>query len=354
MQIEQISLDQLSFDPENPRLPSSLRKAKQKQIIEWMLLDASLLDLMSSIAQNGFFAGEPILVVKNGNDYHVVEGNRRLAATLLLNNPGISKTKSRSISEILESSKPENIPTSLPAVIFPSKNEVLDYLGYRHVTGIKSWGPLAKARYLNELYNSLKGRASFEDKCRKLARKIGSKSPYTKQLLVSYWLFEILEENGFYKIRGLSEESIEFSHMYDSLRFTGLREFLNIEFESRDPIKNLDKKNYKEYCTWLYEKSEGQTRLGDSRQLKVLNKVVQSKEALHAFRSGKSLSEASQYSDYPDELLQKHIYDAYQIMKEALDVSGRANHLSEVDLDNLKSISKFSKMIHSSFFNDDF
>lgn len=47
-----------------------------------MLDDGEAQDLMSSIGQQDYFPGEPLLVVSAGNDsFIVVEGNRRLAAS---------------------------------------------------------------------------------------------------------------------------------------------------------------------------------------------------------------------------------------------------------------------------------
>lgn len=45
--IDHISVDELKFDPENPRLPHSLRNVEdESQIVTWMLTDASLIELL--------------------------------------------------------------------------------------------------------------------------------------------------------------------------------------------------------------------------------------------------------------------------------------------------------------------
>ena len=60
-------------------------------MLEWLLRDASILDLMRAIGEHDYFSGEPLLVVskssKNGY-FVVVEGNRRLCAVKnFLTNP---------------------------------------------------------------------------------------------------------------------------------------------------------------------------------------------------------------------------------------------------------------------------
>ena len=76
----------------------------------------------------------------------VVEGNRRLAALKLLQNPGLTDFRRTSISQLVEDA--QHIPNEVPCIVYDTRDEILDYLGFRHVTGIKSWGPLSKARYL--------------------------------------------------------------------------------------------------------------------------------------------------------------------------------------------------------------
>ena len=343
--IEFMPLSKLIFDPQNPRLPSYIREESNKKIIEWMILDASLIDLMSSIAQNGFFAGEPILAIPQKEKFVVVEGNRRLAAALILNKPSLTKVKFNSIREVLEGSKKENIPEELPVVIFQERNDILDYLGYRHITGVQSWGPLAKARYLDELYSAMPGKKNLDHTCTRLAKKIGSKRYYVKQLLVAHWLYNILEEEAFFRIRGLDESSIDFSNLYDSLRHPGIRNFLGIDFDKQDPIKKYNKDHFKEFCIWVFEKNGGPTKLGGGKNLSILDSVVQHKEALKKFRDGETLEEASKYSDLPNEIFSTHTANAYHQIKSARDIYHKIDKCEETALGHLKDVKKISSML---------
>ena len=84
-----ILLDNLSLDLENPRLPMSFRKEvrSKESIINWLLEDASIIELMLAIGENDFFIGEALLAIESGEEgkYIIVEGNRRLASLFLLN-----------------------------------------------------------------------------------------------------------------------------------------------------------------------------------------------------------------------------------------------------------------------------
>src|SRR5712691_5493934 len=83
------TLDQLLLDNKNPRLPDGFQNATQPQLLSLLAEDYALPDIGSSIAENGYFSEEPLVTVKHPtlDKWIVVEGNRRLAALLLLANP---------------------------------------------------------------------------------------------------------------------------------------------------------------------------------------------------------------------------------------------------------------------------
>src|SRR5689334_14894941 len=79
------ALSDLSLDPLNPRLPDGMERASQPELLAVLAEDYHLQDLGRSLADNGYFAEEPLVVVPSKRDtWTVVEGNRRLAALKLL------------------------------------------------------------------------------------------------------------------------------------------------------------------------------------------------------------------------------------------------------------------------------
>lgn len=211
--IEIVPISNLKFDPKNPRLPSSLNQLCDEQSkIAWMIKNARLLELLDSIATQGFFDGEPLLVVKDENDYIVVEGNRRLAAVKLLNNRELSNRNKKRIDEIIDSAK-EPLPLKLPVIVYAQRDEILEYLGYRHITGVQSWGALEKAKYLSQLRDYLiQNSPALQDQQNaqfiKLGSEIGTSSTYVGKLLSGLNLYQIIESHDFYGINGLNENSI--------------------------------------------------------------------------------------------------------------------------------------------------
>lgn len=346
----EVPIGRLEFDKLNPRLPKKLSDANEAAVIEWMLLDASLLDLIASIAINGFFPGEPLLVIKNktNNNYTVIEGNRRLASCKILNDPSIVTVKSKSIYNILESGQPKNIPKTVPVFIFEEREDILAYLGYRHVTGVKSWGALPKAKYLYELYSLDKTDYPLKEKCKTLAKKIGSRSDYVLRLLIAYQLFIIMESDQFFGIKNLSEENIEFSNLVDSAtRFGNISTFLGIDFDSENPLENLKKENYIELSHWLYKRDEeNKTKLGENRNIRLLNHIVANDKALAAFRNNANIKEAFLLTSVPDEIFSRSIQASYKSLLNADDVKEiLTNRISQDTHKKIQDIEDLAKQI---------
>ena len=150
--IQQISLEQLTFDIENPRIPKSLNGENEESVLEWMINKENIIDLMCSIGEKGFFPGEPLLVIfdESKKKYISIEGNRRYTATYLLQHPEKAPVRKSTINDIATNAN--HRPPVVPVVVFNTREEIVDYLGYRHITGIEPWDALAKARYLKLLY----------------------------------------------------------------------------------------------------------------------------------------------------------------------------------------------------------
>lgn len=341
--IQLISLDNLSFDRENSRLPASLDARDETSLLEWMLRDATLVELMGSIAEHGYFAGEPLLVLRPAKDsgpYTVVEGNRRLAAVKLLLDASLAPVRKAKVEAVSKEAKHK--PERLPVFVYDHREEILDYLGYRHITGIKEWEPLAKAKYLSQLFER-SAAPGAQEKFAELARTIGSRANYVARLLAGRALFEKIKSESFFGIEDLHEDSIDFSLLTTALSYVNIVGFLGIRTD-RDPnLIGLKPARLKELTTWMFERdSRGKTRLGESRRLKELSAVVANEAALKAFRSGIPLLDAALHTDIPAETFTSSIVQA----RTSLEVARQHSHLvdkpSDADLQTLQEIEKIA------------
>ena len=176
----------LRFDPGNPRIPTDVDPTDEQAVLDWMLQDAGLVELMGSIAVNGFFPAEPLLITpaETGSGYWVLEGNRRLAAVKLLLEPDRAPRRKAAVAVAAAEISDRDALMRLPCVAFGTRREVLDYLGYRHITGIKSGSRRPRPDICVNFITSTSS-AVVSDVYRKIARIIGSRSDYVMRLLGS-------------------------------------------------------------------------------------------------------------------------------------------------------------------------
>ncbi len=341
-----ISIDDLKFDPENPRLPSGINGHKEPEVLQWMLSDATILELMGAIGVRGYFAGEPLLVVpesKQQGRYIVVEGNRRLAAVKLLREPKLAAIRQKAVQKI--SDEAHNRPDELPVLEFAKRDEIILYLGYRHVTGIKEWDPLAKARYLDQLALKTKGPYS-QKKFQELARAIGSHWDYVARLLTGLAIYRLIEKKNFFDIENLDENTIDFAVLTTALSYENIVRFLGLESATEPGIKGLKGSELEELTIWLFEEDEnGQTRLGESRNLKNLNRIVANTAALKAFRAGYSIHQADLLAGAPKEIFQSALHDSKKSLETARDQMHLIDQPEQTDADVVDDISKLAHLL---------
>lgn len=348
-----IGVAKLRLDPNNPRLPESLRGGKdEKKVLEWMLTDATLIDLMASIVENGFFEGEAIIAMQEGDGFVVLEGNRRLAALKLLKDPSLSSEYATSLSSLANKAKEKNIvPDELTVFVCNSRDEVENYLGFRHVSGVKEWPVISKARYVHHLYYKKisAGEQPGHEMFRELAREIGSKAPYVRRLLYGFYLFQQIEKNRFYRIEGLDEESFDFSFITDAaLKFGEMSKYLGVDVEKDNPMENLSPERLKEVTHWLYQKipGTGTTRVGESRNMKTLDKILKNEVSRQAFvKENASLQEAAMLSNVADDNFKEYLSRAKYFIQQAFNTVNKVRYPEEKDLGMIQDIRSTSEDI---------
>jgi ParB-like nuclease domain len=328
----------LEFDYENPRLPTTRRGGNAEDVLRYMITEGKVTDLMQSIAEQGYFGGEPLLGIQGvKGKYTIVEGNRRLAALKLLNNPSVAPTKRNTVQEIVEEAK--EIPKSVPVIIYKKRDDVLEYLGYRHITGVDDWDPLAKARYLKQVAQKhLK--TPFDERLRILAKLIGSKADYVKKLLLGYALYEEIRDNDFYDIPHLDEESLEFSLLTTAVSYKNIADFIGMNEDAfNGNLKGIKKQHLEKITHWIFNKNEeGFTRVGESRNLKILSAVVASPKALKEFDGGKALEVARLYTSEPAETFSELVSVSLARIRDARELLYLVDSPSSSTIDNLKEL----------------
>lgn len=336
-----IAVANLDFDPNNPRFAPEVASGPEQDLIERFIRDERLLEVINSIADQGYFDGEPLLVVPVGssNQYHVIEGNRRLAALKLLNGLVDVPVGRSSIEDACQSAT--NRPPEVPCLVFNNEDAILRYLGFRHITGIKSWSSLQKARYIKKLRDRFYAHLPVDKQMTALAREIGSRADYVGQMLAALNLFERAEAKNFFGLPGISTQDIDFSLLSTAISYTAIVRYIGLEGRQDSTGARIDEGALKNMMSWLFVSLGGQkTVLGDSRNLKRLAAVVESETARDQLVVDGNLDSAYQLSRGPAQALTLTLKAVEKKLQEAWTWMPLIEHPQAGDEDLAESIRK--------------
>jgi hypothetical protein len=317
-----VHLEHLRFDPENPRLPPAVDGEDEAAILTWMLSDSSLAELMGSIASHGYFPGDPLLISpweENGDEvafskgtvYKVVEGNRRFAALKLLSGHSEAPRRRSTVDELKDVAVDQELDP-VTSCLFSKRDAILDYLGYRHITGIKEWDPLEKARYLRQLRERGTEGTSTPSNT-ELARTIGSKGPYVGRLLAGLEALERLSSKTALTDSEIDIDDVPFSLLTTAFNHDAIvNELLKLDRADDPDLTGVDEQGLEKLGEWLFVTREEskKTALEDSRNMGLLSSIVTSPKAIKAFDSGMPIKEAALLAHRPDEVLMAALQEA--------------------------------------------
>jgi len=150
IQNKQIHITKLRLDSENPRHDEI---DNQNEVIKQLLKTEQIYNLARDIAIQGSLSPlETIGVLQTGKrEFTVIEGNRRVCACLLLNNPDLCPTTvTKKKFERLKSKN--SIPARLDCAVFANRDDADHWMQLRHEgqqdgIGTKDWDAKQKARY---------------------------------------------------------------------------------------------------------------------------------------------------------------------------------------------------------------
>lgn len=348
--IVEVDTKKLDFDPQNPRFFRLNDASNSATVIEEMLDDESVHDLMLSIGQQGYFPGEPLLAVKNGNKYIVVEGNRRLAAVKLLNGDLLPpKRKSKGVAEIIDDTTHK--PNKLPCIVYENREDVLRYIGYRHITGVKEWDSLSKAKYLKELCDTFYSDEKKDSVLKKLAREIGSKPHYVATLLTSLNLYEVAHENHFFDLP-MKASDVEFSYITTALGYSKITNWLGLQDKKDFIDPELNEENLKRLFSWFFVlDQQGRTIIGESRRIKDIAAIVEKEEAIEVLMKSSNLDEAYLYTSGEKVALDKALNAASVKLRIVWDMLLKAKELTLKHEEEASEIFDMSKNIRNQIRN---
>lgn len=168
-----LSIDQLEVDVQNPRLPKSRLFNNPTSVMEYLQEKENILEIAESIADNGVFPSEPLIAVKENGVYSVVEGNRRLVAMKLLDNPSLAIKAQAKFKEASEKADLTEL-INLNVIVYDDRLAAAPVLIKRHTNDpakIRPWEMIMKAHYTTSFMSAGK---SLQDVAKSLSIDISS------------------------------------------------------------------------------------------------------------------------------------------------------------------------------------
>jgi hypothetical protein len=318
-QTELVSVENLELDSENPRLAID-GKIPPLELLRRLYVEEALDELAYSFIKNGYFGEEPLVAVRTAKSsvFTVVEGNRRLATLKLLLNPSLRKQiqVSNSFPELPNGRKSTLDP--VPVIIYESRDEVIPYLGFRHVTGAKKWEPYSKARYVAQLIAKGYSIADVE-------AAVGDTSRAVRKLYQAYVISNQVETD---LSMGAGPLRDEFSLLEVTLGQQSIKEFLGIPRElpsakSNQIVSTGRLEKLRELIGWVFGDPERELRavVSDSRQISQrLAPVIADSAALERLRTTRDLEAAYEFAGGESEFLRKQLGRALRCAQQALGV----------------------------------
>lgn len=301
-QVTHVELNHLLLDHRNPRFGLQNRSESQEQILDRIVEKFGVDDVLSSLAVNGYFEAEPLVcrMVSGSANFTVVEGNRRLAACLIITKDGRSSNQAKRSAEFSRLWKEHGRKRidPVPAITFDAdeqEKEILSYLGVRHIASAQPWDSYAKAAWVAQVVEV------NELNIQEVSRMIGARHRTVNRMLEGYYLVRQLTDEGKFnqqdsirRGRG-SVTDYPFSWVYTILDYTAIRNFLELtDTEAhKDPIEETNLDNAALLLRSMFgDKSQGRSAaIRDSRQIGSLASAFADREKVRLLEQGKTLSE---------------------------------------------------------------
>ena len=305
----------LFLDENNPRL-SSFDIPTQEAILQVLAKQMNLDEVALSIATNGYYNTERLMVIhRPEGGYTVVEGNRRLAAVqLLLDDTKRAKTKTTNFPTI--SAERRRQLQHLPVSIFPSREQLWPYLAFRHVNGSRDWDSFAKARYVAHVHED------YGVPVAEITARTGDQFSTVVRMYLGYRLVRQAQDNHLFSPEDrFQEKRFYFSHLYTAASYRAIQRFLGItDLNARQPVPSDNLPCLQELLLWIYgNKQDDIEPLVKSQypDLGHLRQAIEREDSLEALRRGESLERALEIVRGDAKLLRDSLNDAKYNLRDA-------------------------------------
>ena len=217
---ENIKLDDLHLDLKNPRIVSGCRH--EDDCLKALLQNSrsEMLILTKDIAEIGI-SPFPIMAIKEGGKWIVRDGNRRIAALKMLNNP--EKCPVQDLQEEfkkISGNKNIEIPKDIECLITENTEAASQYLERLHKGKQRGVGLLSWDIYISSKNNLIRG---------------GQKNKYSKAARILMWAEEL-------KFISPVEKTFSFTSFSRLVNFSETPKIIEFKFDDKfnpQPLRNI-------------------------------------------------------------------------------------------------------------------
>jgi hypothetical protein len=311
--VESIELEKLFLDDENPRFGGQGGARTQKTILDSIVETYGVDDLLSSLSMNGYFKSEPLVGFRTSKGVTIAEGNRRLAACLVL------EADPRAANQAQRRQKYDRVGrtsvTSLPVLVYDTKKELLPFMGVRHIAAQNPWDSYAKAHWVAEMLRTKQFQLRditdmIGDQFNTISRMLGGYYFVNQLVAERAWEPESSERPG----RG-SNPNYPFSWVYTAIGFKSLQDYLELKDERVEaPIPKERVKAAAEFLHLMFGDKPRKRRaaIDDSRQIVDLAGAVLDPKQLGILRDGRPLTEALLEGKEPVDRVEDGLYASFR------------------------------------------
>lgn len=289
-------VNKLSLDPGNPRLPRNLQDSKldQEALVDHYYEFAVINELIDSMLLNGFFQHEALIASRKENEdgrHTVWEGNRRLSALKIINRDDCPEN----IPEPLLQEASEHDLSQVPVVFVDSYEDVKKFIGYRHISGLKTWPAEAKARFVTSAVKEAIAKGD-SNPFKTVGKEIGSNASGVRGYYLAELTLEAAEDSGADTSVIRRDRFGVWQRLWNS---SGLRQFLDFPetktaADLTEAIGAADEKKLTIVANDLSKKQGPRFLVPDSRDLDSYGKVLANPLALKTFRETEDLRAAAE------------------------------------------------------------
>jgi hypothetical protein len=151
-QTKPIRVVDINLDPENPRIPPTPALLSELELIHLFCRHYQTYELAKSIAEDGYFPDERIVVVEKDEKYIVLEGNRRISSLKILNNPDLAPDEMKSKFQKIAETVDKKIISKCDAIVAPNRTVATKLILEKHTqSSVLKWSPVMKAEFYRKL-----------------------------------------------------------------------------------------------------------------------------------------------------------------------------------------------------------